>query len=217
MSIELDHVFVCARPGAPEAKDFIRFGLHEAPPNEHSGQGTSCRRFNFANAMIELLWVSKPREAQSETTRRTLLWERWSAGEGSTSPFGVCVRPVNPLQSAVLPFPAWEYRPVYMPDSLVMHLAETGVEEPMWIYFGFLRRADRARWFTEHPAGIREITGLSLTSRIPVRSTASQRMIENKILSIQEGAKSLLEIEFDGKQQNRLVDFRPNLPIVFRL
>ncbi len=87
----------------------------------------------------------------------------------------------------------------------------------MWIYFGFLRRADRARWFTEHPAGIREITGLSLTSRIPVRSTASQRMIENKILSIQEGAKSLLEIEFDGKQQNRLVDFRPNLPIVFRL
>ena len=217
MNIELDHVFVFANPGAPEAEEFIRFGLHEALPNEHSGQGTSCRRFSFANAMIELLWVSKPREAQSEATRRTLLWERWSAREGRASPFGVCVRPVNPLQNAELPFPAWEYRPAYLPDPLVMHLAETGVEEPMWIYLAFLRRADRKGWFKEHPAGIREITGLSLTTHTALRSTASLRMIENRILSNREAGKPLLEIEFDGKQQNRVADFRPNLPIVFWL
>jgi hypothetical protein len=208
---------VCASPGAPEAEDLVRFGLHEAPPNEHSGQGTSCRRFSFANTMIELMWVSEPQEAQSEGTRRTLLWERWSSRESSASPFGVCVRPVNALHSAEVPFPAWEYRPVYLQDPLVMHLAETGIEEPMWIYLSFLRRGDRERWFRKHPAGIREITGLSLTTRIPVRSTASQRIIENKILSVQEGARPLLEIEFDGNEQNRVVDFRPNLPIVFRL
>lgn len=216
MNIELDHVFVCASPSAPEAEEFIRFGLHEGLPNEHSGQGTSCRRFSFANAMIELLWVSDPRDAQSEATRPTLLWDRWSGREVSASPFGVCVRPVNP-QGAELPFPVWEYRPAYLPDPLVMHVAESGVEEPMWIYLSFLRRADREQRFTEHPAGIREITGLRLTTPVPLRSTASQKMVESKILSSREGAKPLLEIEFDCKRRNQMADFRPHLPIVFRL
>jgi hypothetical protein len=216
MNIELDHVFVCASPSAPEAEEFVRFGLREGLRNEHAGQGTSCRRFGFANTMIELLWVSDPRETQSEATQRTLLWDRWSAREGTASPFGVCVRPVHP-QNAELPFPAWEYRPAYLPDPLVMHIAESGVEEPMWIHLGFLRRADRERWFTEHPAGIREITGLSLTTPVPLRSAASQRMVESKILSSRAGAKPLLEIEFDGKPRNQVADFRPHLPIVFRL
>jgi len=98
-----------------------------------------------------------------------------------------------------------------------MHIAESGVEEPMWVHLSFLRRADREQRFTQHPAGIREITGLSLTTTVPLRSTASQRMVESKILSSREGAKPLLEIEFDGKRRNQVADFRPHLPIVFRL
>jgi hypothetical protein len=216
MNIELDHVFVCASPGAPEAEEFVRFGLHEGLPNEHPGQGTSCRRFGFANTMIELLWVSDRRESKSDVTRRTLLWDRWSARKGRASPFGVCVRPGDP-QNAELPFPAWEYRPSYLPDPLVMHIAESEVEEPMWVYLSFLRRADREQRFTEHPAGIREITGLRLTTRVPLRSSASQTMVESKILSSLEGVKPLLEIEFDGKRRNQVADFRPHLPIVFLL
>jgi hypothetical protein len=216
MNIELDHVFVCASPGAPEAEEFARFGLHEGLPNEHPGQGTSCRRFGFANTMIELLWVSDRRESKSDVTRRTLLWDRWSARKGRASPFGVCVRPGDP-QNAELPFPAWEYRPSYLPDPLVMHIAESEVEEPMWVYLSFLRRADREQRFTEHPAGIREITGLRLTTRVPLRSSASQTMVESKILSSLEGVKPLLEIEFDGKRRNQVADFRPHLPIVFLL
>ena len=71
MQIELDHVFVCTAPGAPEAEKLVEFGLHEGPPNQHPGQGTACRRFPFANAMIELLWVNDPSAAQSERTKRT--------------------------------------------------------------------------------------------------------------------------------------------------
>lgn len=59
MQIELDHLFVCTNPGAPEAEKLVRFGLHEGPPNQHPGQGTANCRFVFANAMIELLWVSR--------------------------------------------------------------------------------------------------------------------------------------------------------------
>jgi hypothetical protein len=70
----LDHLFVCTAPGAPEAEDLVRFGLREGPPNRHPGQGTENRRFAFANAMIELVWVSDPEEVQKGSTARTLLW-----------------------------------------------------------------------------------------------------------------------------------------------
>jgi len=70
MRFELDHLFVCT---APEAEKLVALGLHEGPPNRHPGQGTANRRFAFANAMIELLWVSDAHEAQSERARCTLL------------------------------------------------------------------------------------------------------------------------------------------------
>jgi hypothetical protein len=35
MRVELDHLFVCTAPGAPEAEELIRFGLREGPPNQH--------------------------------------------------------------------------------------------------------------------------------------------------------------------------------------
>ena len=163
MRFELDHLFVCTAPGAPEAEELIQFGLHEGPPNQHPGQSTACRRFAFANAMIELLWVSDEREAQSQSARRTLIGERWSGREDRASPFGICLRPVD-AQDTGLPFPAWEYRPAYLPDPLVMDIGDVGIEEPMWVYLSFMRRTQRKNWFSEHPVGIREITGLTLTT-----------------------------------------------------
>jgi Glyoxalase-like domain len=216
MRIELDHLFVCTAPGAPEAEKFVQFGLHEGPPNQHPGQGTANRRFAFANAMIELFWVSDASEAQSQSASRTLLWERWSGRAHNASPFGICLRPVDP-QDTGLPFPAWEYRPAYLPDPLVMHIGDVGIEEPMWVYLSFMRRAQREQWFIEHPIGIREITGLTLTTPVPLRSNVSQKIIESGILATRTGATSVLEIEFDCNRRKEQMDFRPHLPFVFHL
>ena len=215
MRIELDHLFVCTTPGAPEAERLVQFGLHEGPPNQHAGQGTANRRFAFANAMIELFWVSDASEAQSQSTRRTLLWERWSGREHSASPFGFCLRPVDP-QDTEPPFPAWEYRPAYLPKPLVMHIGDVGIEEPMWLYLSFMRRAQREQ-FIEHPIGIREITGLTLTTPVRLRSNVSQKIVESGILATRTGATPLLEIEFDGNWRKERMDFRPDLPVIFQL
>lgn len=43
MNIELDHVFVC---GAPEAEEFVRFGLHEGLPNEPGLDRLMLMHFN---------------------------------------------------------------------------------------------------------------------------------------------------------------------------
>lgn len=216
MRIELDHLFICTAPGAPEAERLVQFGFNEGPPNQHPGQGTACRRFSFVNAMIELLWVSDAREAQGQSTRRTMIWERWISRQKNASPFGICVRPINP-KSRGLPFPAWEYRPVYLPDPLSMQIGEAGIEEPMWIFLSFMRRSHREEWFTEHPIATREITRLTLTTPVPLRSGASQKMVESAVLATRPGATSVLEIEFDGGRRGETADFRPYLPVVFRL
>jgi hypothetical protein len=214
--IELDHLFVCTAPNAPEADKLIQFGLREGPPNQHPGQGTECRRFAFANAMIELLWVSDPSEAQNRTTRPTLLWERWSGRERDVSPFGICLRPIDPKDAGPPPFPSWKYRPAYLPDPLVMHIGNAGIEEPMWVYMSFMKRAQRRQWFIEHPIGIREISGLTLTTSTPLRSTTAQKVVESGLLTTRTGAVSLLDIEFDGNRRHEQVDFRPHLPLRFR-
>ena len=216
MRIELDHLFVCTAPNAPEADKLIQFGLREGPPNQHPGQGTACRRFAFANAMIELFWVSDSGEAQNQSTRRTLLFERWSGRKGGACPFGICLRPNSPQDIGPPPFPSWEYRPAYLPDPLVMDIGEAGIEEPMWVYMRFMKRAQREQWFIERPIGIREITGLTLTIATPLRSPASQKVVENGILTTRTEATSLLEIEFDGNWRQKQVDFRPDLPFIFR-
>ena len=216
MRFELDHLFVCTAPGGPEAEKLVEFGLHEGPPNRHPGQGTANRRFAFVNAMIELLWVSDENEAQSERARRTLLWERWSGREVQASPFGICLRPAD-SHSTEPPFPAWQYRPTYLPDPLLMYIGDAGIEEPMWVYLDFMRRSHREQQFHEHPTGVREITGLTLTTPAPLRSTASQRIVESRVLATRAGPKSLLEIGFDGNRHKQIVDFRPHLPLVFQL
>jgi hypothetical protein len=216
MQIELDHLFICTAPGAPEGEDLVRFGLNEGPPNQHPGQGTANRRFAFANAMIELLWVSDLREAQNECTQRTLLFQRWSGRERDACPFGIGLRPADP-ECITPPFPAWEYRPIYLPDPLLIQVAESGIKEPMWFFLHFLRRADREQHFIELPVGIREITSLELISPVALSSTASQKVLENKVLSCREGPEYLLEIEFDANRRNQIVDFRPKLPLTFRL
>lgn len=216
MTIELDHLFVCTAPGAPEAEELVRFGLREGPPNQHPGQGTANRRFPFVNAMIELFWVSNAEEAQNARTRPTLLWERWSGRKVQASPFGICLRP-DDSQTDEPPFPAWEYRPAYLPEPLVMHIGEGGIEEPMWVYLNFMRRVDREQRFIEHPIGIREITGLTLTTPRALSTIASRRIVESGILSTQIGSESLLEIEFDSGRRKVVKDFRPHLPLVFQL
>lgn len=217
MRIELDHLFICTAQGAPEAERLIQFGLREGLPNQHPGQGTANRRFAFSNAMIELLWVSHKNEAQNQDTKRTLLWERWSGRIDRACPFGICVRPFYSQDTSPAPFVSWEYRPAYLPDPLVMHIGKAGIEEPMWVYLSFMRRLHREEQFIEHPIGIREVTGLTLTTPVPLHSQVSQKVIESGILKSQLGERALLEIEFDNNRGKERVDFRPHLPVVFQL
>jgi hypothetical protein len=216
---ELDHFFICVDFGAPEADVLVEFGLTEGTRNMHPGQGTANRRFFFRNGFLELLWVSDPAEAQSDTARPTQLWPRWSGRGKTTSPFGIALRPSRP--GAEVPFPSREYRPPYLPSNLCIHLGESvRLAEPAWFYLGFGRRPDAAQppiQPLEHAVGFREISHLHVSGPYPKeRSTAASAALEQTPLTLEESPNHRMEITFDHAAQRRLRDFRPILPLVFR-
>jgi hypothetical protein len=219
MTVELDHVYVLSSVGGPEADFLMALGLTEGQPNRHPGQGTACRRFFFANAYLELLWVEDPREAQNEVTSPLRLWERWSQRMQGACPFGIVFRP-GP-QGGLLPFPAWEYRPPYLPPSLCMHVGVNSevVEEPVLLYIPFARRPDSmpapSRQPLEHKTGFRQVTALRVRGpRGATGSDALRAAAETGAVTFQPNAEYVAEIGFDGERQGQHADLRPGSPLL---
>ncbi len=155
MNVELDHVFIFCKEGAPEAALLVERGLLEGSPNTHPGQGTANRRFFFANAYLELLWVSDQAEAQREDVLPTQLWERWSCRTEGACPFGIVFRPRSD-STGETPFSSWSYRPAYLPTGLSIEVGrELMITEPQLFFLPFARhREPTGREPTAHPAGI---------------------------------------------------------------
>jgi glyoxalase-like protein len=215
----LDHAFICTAAGAPGADCLRQFGLTEGSPNRHPGQGTACRRFFFRDAMLELLWVEDEADARSEQTRRTRLWERWREAGCAASPFGIVLRPAPGMETAC-PFHSWEYRPASMPD-LALHIAEdAGIEEPMWCYLEASRApadAPPERLHPmEHASGFREVTGVRVVCPSLAESSVTRRMARAGVIDACAGSEHLLELHFDHGDQGKSMDFRGDLPLIFR-
>lgn len=224
-AVELDHLFLCTLVGAPEAEQLNAFGLIEGTANTHPGQGTTNRRFFFANLMLELLWVHDPEEAQSESVRPTQLWQRWANRNHGACPFGFCLRPsLNSNGSnPQLPFSTWEYRPAYLPANLSCRVA-TNVDllhEPMLFYIPFGQRqdtypADRAQPL-DHAIGLREVTRvLFVTPHADSVSPELRALVEANLLQVKLGTQYLVELGFDNERQGKQADFRPALPLMLR-
>jgi hypothetical protein len=212
----LDHLFVCSAPKAPAAALLREFGLTEGSPNRHTGQGTACRRFFFRNAMLELLWVEDADEAQLPRNKALGLWERFST---PASPFGIIIRPAaQPAPDP--PFPAWKYSPESMPD-LFLYIAEgVPLAEPMWCYTPFGRQPAEApperRQPLDHPAGLRDVTRVTLHCPPLPGNSITRAMAEHGIISLREAPEHLIELNFDGGCGDELIDFCPSLPLIFR-
>lgn len=205
----IDHIFIRVRPGAPEAAALAEFGLCEGSGNRHPGQGTANRRFFFANAFLELLWLDDPAEARSDATRPTMLFERLS---GAGSPFGICFRP-EPGDTAPLPFASWRYQPGYFPPGVTCDIALAPLTEPMWFHIAPGGRPDALPADRAQP----------LAHRVPLHEITAVKVIQPRSLpslalpvAFAQGDADLLEIEFDGGARGRSHDFRPVLPLIFK-
>jgi len=214
MGLQFDHAFICCAHGAPEADALLRLGLREGSGNTHPGQGTANRRFFFANAYLELLWISDEGEATSPLTLPTQLRERCSLRSSRASPFGILFRPgaePNPV-----PFPTWSYRPHYLPPGASIETAVgTPIEEPGLLYLPFVQRGPTSQP-TDHAPAIREISGV--TVELPgahTLSAASHAAQSSGLISYRAAPQHLLELQFPGTP-GLVLDLRPTLPLIFR-
>jgi hypothetical protein len=218
---DLDHLFVWASVGGPEADRLVAYGLTEGEPNTHPGQGTACRRFFFRNAFLELVWVCDPTEAQGAVVQPTGLWPRASGQATGASPFGVGLRPSRP-GGGEAPFPGWDYRPPYLPAPLAIHVGrDVPVSEPWWFYMSFGRPPDDPGWPRrqplEHPTGFREVTALRLAGPgLAIPSAVARAVTGAWAVTLAESPEHLAEVTFDCGGRGRAADFRPLLPLVFR-
>lgn len=109
--MELSHIFVFASPS--DAGVLAEFGLVESFRRVHGGQGTNNVCFCFDNAYLELLFVDDEKVLGGLIGTGLLERSRWRRSQAS--PFGIAVRSVDGL-----PFATWDYRPVYLPNEMVI-------------------------------------------------------------------------------------------------
>ena len=75
--------------------------------------------------------------------------------------------------------------------------------------------ADR-RQPIDHPAGLREITKVTLSlPHIGTFSPALRYLVDSGIVDIVPGAKAALALEFDHAAARRSASFAPRLPLTF--
>ena len=227
---EFDHLFICTEVGAPEGDRLVDAGLVEGSATTHPGQGTANRRFFFHNAMVELLWVHTPDEAQLDGIRRTRLWERWRDRRAGACPFGIGLRPASqhPQTGTAMAFPSWAYCPPYLPPSISIAVGTNSeiLTEPMLFQIPFGQRPDQApvekAQPLKHPLGLCEITRIEvvLPSANPgfceQVSSELQAVVDTHRVKLRGGTDYGLELGFDGERQGQQIDFRPELPLIFR-
>jgi hypothetical protein len=212
LTIALDHFFIHARPGAPEAEILSALGLVEGTPNVHPGQGTANRRFFFSNSMLELIYIRDEDEAAGGAARDLKMLER--SRSAGASPFGLVFRPASPAEP--VPFAGWPYSADYLPDGTHFHIGENSerLEEPLCIVMphGF---GPPARQPAQRPPFT---TVSSIRIGVPVNGPSAVLAAIDGVgpLSLALGEPHLLELAFNAGAAGQERDIRPTLPLIIR-
>ena len=230
-AVEVDHIFLATRPGAPEAAALRAAGFHVPErATQHTGGGTSSVSVIFENAYLELLYPdSTVGDGASSPTerahwRRVFDWRRSGA-----SPIGVGLRRLAGAPDA-LPFPTERMAPQpWMRPDMEMHLVTTSADSMAPGVFVVPRtmaltawidrmRSDSTRARTlQHPSGVRRVTGVRVVVTRPEGMTPNVRLLRDAgVLRVEQGVDPLVELTFDGGGRGATRDFRPELPLVIR-
>jgi hypothetical protein len=214
--IQLDHIIVFCSSGAPEATALRDQGLVDASGQVHVGQGTANRRFSFANAFLELLWVEDETEARGGEVQATQLWERWHGRSSGLCPFGLAFRPGADAAEQP-PFSTWSNRPSYLPTGFSIEVgSEIKPTEPLLFFLPFVKgRRGPPSESTDHPAGVSELVDLRLyLPQAAHPSDAILKLVSTGLVSINTASEYCMELKFLGSRLEP-IDLRPRLPLVF--
>jgi hypothetical protein len=69
----------------------------------------------------------------------------------------------------------------------------------------------------DHAAGFREIARVLIGCPDAKEGCVTSRIARNGVIALQTGVEHLLELQFDDGCRARTLDFRPALPLLFRV
>ncbi len=120
--MNIDHIFIFTEDKGQVADQLVDFGLTEGSSRTHVGQGTTNRKFYFANFFLEILWVYNEAEINSDLIVESGLWHRANFRDTHSSRFGLCF--VNDDTTKQLFDRAVKYQPVYFPEGLTIDILQ---------------------------------------------------------------------------------------------
>ncbi len=220
MPFEIDHVVVLCSADAPEARRLEALGLQGfGGVTVHGDLGTASTSFFFSNlTYLELLFVRDA--AQADAVMRPLglsLTDRMNWRASGQSPFGLMLRRVHANRGDTIPFATVAMEANWMPPGTVVNFNGEEAREP---YYGVLPESLTFRSFRAyipdppHPLGVRELTGVTIGATAPRLSPTAQMLTSQGLARIEPAAEPAMTLTFDRGAQGKIVDVRPDLPLV---
>jgi len=209
MTLRLHHFFILTDKPKETGDLLVSMGLKESFSRDHKGQGTSNRRFEFSNGMLELLYVRDRNEAENGPAGNLRFVDR--VASATASPFGLIF---NQTKGAGLglPFSGWTYQPDYLAPPNAFHIGDNSeiLDEPLCFYAPFFGAPDEDK----ENRGVNTIQNVKISVPRQVLSNTLHSLKTVDGLQIETGDEHLLRLTLDGAGNDQSVDFRPDLPLI---
>lgn len=209
MNLELDHFFILTDKPKEAGDALLSMGLEESFSRDHEGQGTSNRRFQFSNSMLEILYVRDVKEAEAGPAKKMRFPER--VKNAKASPFGIIVTRLDEADSS-MPFPGWRYQPDYFDTPNAFHIGDNSdcLEEPLCVYVPFIGPVSRK----EETGKFKRVSDVRIVVPVAEMSGTLCSLKVAKGLTIELGDEHLMAVTLDKGNCRLSQDFRPGLPLV---
>lgn len=209
VNLELDHLFILTDKPKETGDLLVSMGLNESFSRDHKGQGTSNRRFEFSNGMLEILYVRDSEEANNGPARNLRFPERIQ--KDNASPFGIILTRTNDSNIG-MPFSGWKYQPDYFEPPNAFHVGDNSeiLEEPLCIYAPFVGPVSRK----EEIGKFKSICNVQVSVPLRKISDTLRTLQTADRLQIELGSEHLVMVTLDSGSSGLSRDFRPDLPII---
>jgi len=209
VSLELDHLFILTDKPKETGDLLVFMGLNESFSRDHEGQGTSNRRFEFSNGMLEILYVRDSEESNNGPAKNLRFPER--VKNENASPFGIVLTRTNDSKPG-MPFSGWKYQPDYFEPPNAFHVGDNSevLEEPLCIYVPFVGPVSRK----EEIGRFKSISNVQVSVPLAKISDALRTLQTADRLQIELGSEHIVMVTLDSGSSALSRDFRPDLPLI---
>lgn len=209
MNLELDHILILTDKPKEAGDLLVLMGLKESFSRDHKGQGTSNRRFEFSNGMLELLYVRDRDEANNGPASNLKFPERTE--NKTASPFGIVLNRTDDL-TLDMPFGGWAYQPDYFESPNAFHIGNNSdqLDEPLCIYIPFMSPINR-----KEEAGLfKFISNVQVLVPVDEFSDTLRVVQAADRVEIESAGEHLVVLTLDRGCSGLSNDFRPALPLI---